>query len=143
MRCAAVLGKLVEGDPRVATAADVFASATLGGARARRRDDLGRIAPGARADLLLFNLETLGMAPVRDPVRNLVFSATRQDLDTVIVDGRTVVKNGRIEGIDKTKLARDVQAAAERLWPKIPERDWAGRRVDEISPPSFPEWCDA
>ncbi len=143
MRCAAVLGKLVEGDPRVATAADVFASATLAGARALRRDDLGRIAPGARADLLLFDLETLGMAPVRDPVRNLVFSATRQDLDTVIVDGRTVVTGGRVAGIDEARLARDLQAAAERLWPKIPERDWAKRRVEEISPPSFPEWRDA
>lgn len=140
MRWAAVLGKVVEGDPRVATAGDVFTSATLGGARALRRDDLGRIAPGAKADLLLFNLDTLGMAPVRDPIRNLVFSATRQDLDTVLIDGRTVVKGGRIEGIDEATVARDLQAAAERLWAKIPERDWATRRVEEISPPSFPAW---
>lgn len=82
MRVAAVLGKVVETDPRVATARDVFDSATLAGARALGRDDLGRIAPGAKADLVLVHLRTLGMAPVRDPIKNLALSATREDVST-------------------------------------------------------------
>jgi 5-methylthioadenosine/S-adenosylhomocysteine deaminase len=140
MRVAAVLGKVVESDPRGATARDVFDSATLAGARALGREDLGRIAPGAKADLVLVNLETLGMAPVRDPIKNLVFSASRHDVDTVIVDGRIVVAGGRIEGIDERGVARELQAAAERLWQRVPERDWAARPVDRIAPPSFPPW---
>jgi cytosine/adenosine deaminase-related metal-dependent hydrolase len=140
MRVAAVLGKVVEGDPRVATARDVFESATLAGARALGRDDLGRIAPGARADLVLVNLRTLGMAPVRDPIKNLVFSATREDVATVMIDGRVIVSGGRVLGLDEAELARELQCAAERLWKRVPERDWAGRTVDRISPPSLPAW---
>jgi 5-methylthioadenosine/S-adenosylhomocysteine deaminase len=143
MRVAAVLGKVVEGDPRVATARDVFDSATLAGARALGREDLGRIAPGAKADLVLVNLETLDMAPVRDPIKNLVFSASRHDVDTVIIDGRLVVAGGRIEGIDEPGLARELQAAAERVWQRVPERDWAARPVERISPPSLPPWQEA
>ncbi|HXH84906.1 MAG TPA: chlorohydrolase family protein [Candidatus Tectomicrobia bacterium] len=142
MRVAATLGKVAEGDARVATARDVFTSATLGGARALGRDDLGRIAPGARADLVLVRLDTLGMAPVRDPIRNLVFSATREDVETVMVDGRVLVEQGRVVGADESRLARDVQEAAERLWARTRERDWAHRTIDEISPPSFPSWRD-
>jgi cytosine/adenosine deaminase-related metal-dependent hydrolase len=140
MQIAAIVSKLVESDPRVATARDVFTSATLGGARALSRDDLGRITPGAKADLVLINLETLSMSPIRDPLKNLVFSASRHDVDTVFVDGRIVVDRGRIEGIDERALARDAQAAAERLWRATPATDWAKRAVDEISPPSLPMW---
>lgn len=143
MRVAATLGKVADADARVATARDVFTSATLGGARALGRDDLGRIAPGARADLVLVRLDSLGMAPVRDPVRNLVYSATREDVETVLVDGRVVLERGRVPGVDEARLARDVQAAAERLWAQTRTRDWAGRSPDEISPPSFPAWRDA
>jgi 5-methylthioadenosine/S-adenosylhomocysteine deaminase len=140
MRWAAVLSKVVEGDPRVGTAADVFTSATLGGARALGRDDLGRIAVGARADLVLVRLDRLGMAPVRDPIKNLVFSATRHDIEAVFVDGRRVVSGGRVEGVDEAAVTRDLQAAAGRLWAAMPRGDWAKRTVDEISPPSFPRW---
>jgi 5-methylthioadenosine/S-adenosylhomocysteine deaminase len=69
MRQAAVFGKVAETDPRVATAADVFTSATLGGARALGRDDLGRIAVGAKADLVLVDLETLSMGRCVIPSR--------------------------------------------------------------------------
>lgn len=143
MRWAAVLSKVVDQDPRVATARDVFTSATLGGARALRRDDLGRIAPGAKADLLLFRLDTLTMSPVRDPIKNLVFTGGRQDLDTVMVDGKIVMQGGVIDGVDERALARDLQAATERMWARFPERDQAGRTVDAISPQSFPAWRGA
>lgn len=140
MRWAAVLAKVVECDPRVATARDVFDSATLRGAQALGRGDLGRIAPGAKADLLLFNLDTLSMSPLRDPIKNLVFSASRHDLDTVIIDGQVVMESGTIPGVDEAALARALQGAAERLWRHAPERDWAHRGVDQISPRSLPDW---
>jgi cytosine/adenosine deaminase-related metal-dependent hydrolase len=140
MRQAAVLSKVAEADPRVATAADVFTSATLGGARALGRDDLGRIAPGAKADLVLVRLDSLTMAPVRDPIKNLVFSATAHDVDTVMVNGKVVVRGGAVAGVDERRLARDLQAAAARLWERTRATDWARRAVDEISPPSFPPW---
>jgi 5-methylthioadenosine/S-adenosylhomocysteine deaminase len=138
LRWAAVVGKIVERRTEVATAAEVFTAATLGGAKALGRDDLGRIAPGAKADLLIWEGETLTMAPLRDPVRNIVYSAQAEDLATVVIDGRTVMRDRQIPGLDPARLARDLQAAGERIWPRMGSGDWAGRGVDKLSPQSFP-----
>jgi cytosine/adenosine deaminase-related metal-dependent hydrolase len=95
MRWAAVVSKLVERNTQATTAAHVFDAATLGGARALGREDLGRIAPGARADLVLWKGRSWGMTPLRDPVRNLVYNATAEDVDRVWVDGRLVGRRPR------------------------------------------------
>ena len=52
--------------------ADLFDAATLGGAQALGRDDLGRLAPGARADIAVFGLDDAVMAPSIDPITTLV-----------------------------------------------------------------------
>ena len=88
MRWAAVCSKIVERSTQATTAADAFDAATLGGARALGRDDLGRIAPGARADLVLWKAASWAMTPLRDPIKNIVFNATAEDVDRVYVDGR-------------------------------------------------------
>ncbi|MDP9369364.1 MAG: chlorohydrolase family protein [Chloroflexota bacterium] len=138
LRWTAVTSKIVDRRTEVATAADVFTAATLGGAKALGRDDLGRIAPGAKADLLLWAGESLTMTPLRDPIKNIVYSATAEDLRTVIIDGEIVMKDLEIPGVDIAALSRDLQAAGERMWSRVPEGDWAGRTVDELSPHSFP-----
>jgi 5-methylthioadenosine/S-adenosylhomocysteine deaminase len=143
MRWTAIVAKIMERQSEVATAREVFNAATLGGARALGRDDLGRLAPGARADLLLFNGATLNMAPLRDPVKNLVYYAEMEELDTVIIDGKTVVEHGKVLAIDAGEVARKLQQAGERMWPRMAEHDWAGRPVDTLSPLTFPRWTHA
>ena len=140
MRWAAVISKIMDRHTEVATARDVFNTATLGGATALRRDDLGRIAPGAKADLLIFDGETLNMAPLRDPVKNLVYYAEMEDLHTVIIDGRTVVEQGRVLAADPLEVARRLQQAGEQMWPRMAQHDWDGRDVDQLSPLTFPRW---
>jgi cytosine/adenosine deaminase-related metal-dependent hydrolase len=140
MRWAAVISKIVDRQTEVATAADVFSAATLGGARALGRDDLGRIAPGAKADLVLWKAAGWGMTPLRDPVKNIVFNANAEDVDRVYVNGRVVVDGGRVLAADETRIFADLQAAGERMWPRMAEFDWAGRGADELSPQTFPEW---
>ncbi len=142
MRLALTLGKLVADDSAVATAANLFNSATLVGAKALGRNDLGRIAPGAKADLVLINLENLRMSPVRDPIKNIVYGATHKEVETVIIDGRIIVNQGRVKGMDETEIAKELQKIGENLWADVPRRDAEGRTVDEISPLSFPEWMD-
>ena len=56
MRLASLMNRFADGSFRVGEASEVFDAATLGGARALGRDDLGRLAPGARADMLLVDL---------------------------------------------------------------------------------------
>jgi len=141
MRWAAIFSKIAERDPWKGTAGQVFTAATLGGAKALGRDDLGRLAPGAKADIVLVDLNNLWMRPVRDPIKSLVFTATSRAVHTVIVDGRVVVKEGRVLTLDEEKLVWELQAAADRaVAAAFPHRDWAGRTIDEIAPLSFPLW---
>ena len=141
MRWAAVCSKVVERDTRATTAADVFDAATLGGARALGRDDLGRIAPGARADLILWKAASWGMTPLRDPVKNIVYNATAEDIARVYVDGRVVVDGGRVLGADEAAVLGALQAGGERMWPRMAEFDWAGRDADRLAPQTYPDWA--
>lgn len=138
LRWTAVIGKLMARATDRATAADVFNAATFAAAKMLHRDDLGRIAPGAKADLLLWRLDSLFMTPVRDPIKNLVYSATPEDLDAVMIDGAWVMRNGHVLTVDETAACARLQAAADRMWARIPEGDWAHRTADDLSPPTFP-----
>ena len=66
------------------TAADVFNAATLGGAKALGRDDIGRLAVGSKADINLINLMGYHTALVDDPVKSMVYFGNQNDVDTVL-----------------------------------------------------------
>jgi 5-methylthioadenosine/S-adenosylhomocysteine deaminase len=138
LRWTAAVSKIVDRQTEIATAADVFNAATLGGAKALGRDDLGRIAPGAKADLLIWEGESMFMVPLRDPVKNIVYSAQAEDLNTAIIDGEIRMFDRQVIGADVAQLARDLQAAGERMWPAMQQHDRAGRTADQLSPQSFP-----
>ena len=140
MRWAAVVSKIVERNTEATTAAHVFDAATLGGARALGRDDLGRIAPGAKADLVLWKGTSWGMTPLRDPVKNIVYNANPEDIDRVWVNGRLVVEAGRVLAGDERKTLEALQAGGDRMWPKMQQYDWAGRDADGLSPQTYPTW---
>jgi 5-methylthioadenosine/S-adenosylhomocysteine deaminase len=140
MRWAAVVSKMMERNTEATTAADVFDAATLGGARALGRDDLGRIAPGAKADLVLWKAASWRMTPLRDPIKNIVYNAADEDVDRVYVNGRVVVDGGRVLGADEPAILRALQAGGERMWPCMGKHDWAGRGADQLSPPAYPPW---
>jgi cytosine/adenosine deaminase-related metal-dependent hydrolase len=137
MRWGAVLSKVVDIDSVAGTAADLFNSATVNGANALGRRDLGRIEVGAKTDLVFIDLGTIRMSPVRDPIRNLVYGATGQDVDRVIIDGRTVVEEGMVLGMDERKIAEDLQRIGEHFIDAIPGRNRKGKTAEDISPLSF------
>ena len=82
----------------------------------------------------------MNMVPLRDPVKNIVYNAETEDVDTVIINGRTVVEKGRVLGRDQRELNRRLQEAGERLWPQMAAYDWANRSADELSPLTFDSW---
>ena len=140
MRVASYMSKVADWDCFSGSAREIFTSATLGGARGLRRDDLGRIASGALADIAVVDMETLNNVPCRDPVKGLVNNATRDDVKYVIVDGEIVVEDGVLLTVDEARLAREVQRASEAIWARIPENHYLGLSSDEVSPQSFKPW---
>jgi len=141
MRTASYMGKLMSHSYFAASAGDVFSAATLGGAMSVGRDDLGRLAPGALADIILIDLTgrgTLRYGPVRDPVKSVVECGVGDDVDTVIVDGKICMEGGVIPGVDFDKLREAAQAAGEQVWDTLAEWDPLGRSADQASPWSYP-----
>jgi 5-methylthioadenosine/S-adenosylhomocysteine deaminase len=143
MKFAAVVTKIMDRHTEYTSAADAFNAATLGGARALGRDDLGRIASGAKADLVIWDTETLSMAPVRDPIKNLVYNAQADDVETVIIDGQVVMRDRQIAGIDSRQVARNLQEAGERMWVAMQGVDRSGRDADRLSPKLYPAFRDS
>jgi len=133
-RWTAILCKCVKYDSYVGTAGDVYNSLTLSGAKALKRPDLGRIAPGAKADIAIINLKSLHMSPVRDPIKNLIYYGHTTDVDTVFVDGKKLVEDGKLIGLDEEKLIDQVQHAATHLFERIPQHDHAHRTADQMAP---------
>jgi cytosine/adenosine deaminase-related metal-dependent hydrolase len=144
MRLASVFSKSVEDNPWATTGADVFNAATLGGAKALGRDDLGRLSPGAKADIVIFSGDSMNMVPLRDPVNNIVFSAESEDVETVIVNGRVVVEDGQAVGLGDraAELHSEIQKIGEEVWSRIEGEDRLGRSIDQLSPLSFEYWDD-
>ncbi|MBI2532005.1 MAG: amidohydrolase family protein, partial [Deltaproteobacteria bacterium] len=138
MRYASLISRLVDKNASGARPADVFNAATIGGATALGRDDLGKIAPGAKADLVIINLRTTRYGPVRDPINALVEYGSGADVETVIVDGEVVVENGRSARINDEELFAQAETGATRAWDNWAARDWNGRTVEQIIPPAFP-----
>jgi cytosine/adenosine deaminase-related metal-dependent hydrolase len=137
LRWTAVVGKVMSRDTQKSTAADVFNAATLNGAQMLHRDDLGRIAPGAKADLLYWDATALFMAPLRDAIKNIVYNAQAEDLKDVMIDGSWVMRDGRVLHGDERAVSRRLQYAGERMWAEMGPGDWAGRGADELSPQTF------
>jgi cytosine/adenosine deaminase-related metal-dependent hydrolase len=139
MRTASYMGKIMSDTYFAATAGEIFAAATLGGARSVGRDDLGRLAPGALADIVIVDFagrNSLRYGPVRDPIKSLIECGVGDDVDTVIVDGKLCMENGVIPGVDIPKLMADAQAAGETVWDTLSEWDPLSRTAEEACP-----WC--
>lgn len=143
MRMASLAAKIVDMDNEAAKARDVFNAATLGGARALGRSDLGRLAPGCKADIALVDFNDVAIGPVWDPIRSLVMCASGSNVRTVLVDGRTVVDEGRVRFADQHALMRKAQDSCEAVWRRFPETHWTGREMTQVFPPSLAPWRQA
>jgi cytosine/adenosine deaminase-related metal-dependent hydrolase len=138
MRWAALGCKWQDRDSNRATARDVFNAATLDGAKALGRDDLGRLSPGAKADVIIVDLGQLHIGPVDDPIKTLVYAADGGDVETVMVDGKIVVDGGRVLGIDEAKVRQ--QAVEAHLWQRaqLAAQNPTGQPAEILFPVSYP-----
>jgi 5-methylthioadenosine/S-adenosylhomocysteine deaminase len=93
------------------TAREIIEAATRGSARAAGIDDqVGTLEAGKRADLVVFDLETINFTPFSDPYRQLAFSENGTSIRLVIVDGQVVVEDGRCTRVDEREVLAALRA---------------------------------
>lgn len=143
MKFVAVLSKVADRHMEGAKARDVFNAATLGGAKALGRDDLGRLAPGAKADIVIVDFETLRAGPVLDPIKAFVHCMDGDAVDTVIVGGRTLVEGKRLLAWDERALLADVRASTRAAWSQFRHYHPYNETMEEAYPAAFKNWDGA
>jgi cytosine/adenosine deaminase-related metal-dependent hydrolase len=119
MRLAMFSSKLNEDDPGATTVMDVFNSVTLNAAKALGRDDIGRIAPGAKADLVIIDTKQAHLSPYRDPLKMLVYHSNRNDVEKVIVDGKILIENKKVLRVDEESIISEATEVARKIWRKV------------------------
>jgi cytosine/adenosine deaminase-related metal-dependent hydrolase len=138
MQAGLLLNRVLAADAQAVRCEDYFDAATVGGADALRRPDLGRLCAGARADIVVFDLGRPHLVPVIDPVQTLLLCGQGRDARHVIVDGRFVMQDGTIPGVDEAADVKRAQTQFDRLAALYPERTWGHPPVHEIFSSAYP-----
>ncbi|WP_031515334.1 amidohydrolase [Desulfofalx alkaliphila] len=116
MRSATLLQKVSTMDPTVLPAYDALEMATAKGAKVLGLEEqVGRLKPGMRADLILVDFNKPHLYPRHDVYAHLVYAAQSSDVDTVIIDGQLVMQNRKVLTVDEEEVLRKVKECTERL----------------------------
>jgi cytosine/adenosine deaminase-related metal-dependent hydrolase len=116
MRLAALIHKPVAKDPLVVSAENVIEMATLGGAVAMGIDSkVGSLEVGKLADVILIDMHELGLTPAVNPVSNLVYSGSGQSVDTVIVNGKALMRNKQLLTLNSDTVMNNARAHIIKL----------------------------
>jgi cytosine/adenosine deaminase-related metal-dependent hydrolase len=138
LQCGLMLARVMAADLQAVRAEDLLDAATLGGARALGRDDLGRIAVGAKADIVAWGLGLPHQGPVIDPVQTLLIGGRGHDALAVLVDGQARMQQGVIPGVDWDAFAARAQAQFEGMVAELPRRTLGHPPVAEILSSAYP-----
>ena len=138
MRNAGYFARVSTGTVADHRTADVFHAATLGGAKALGRDDIGRLAVGAKADFVVVDTKHRSMRPMREPLRTLIFVAGERPIAEVWVDGHQVAAQGNTRTIDLEAELATLEAAQGRSMARTRQLDWASRTADDLAPMMLP-----
>ena len=111
---ALLLARVRNASPQALDARTAWRLATKGGADCLGRDDCGELAPGRCADVACFRVDDLAHAGIKDPLAGLALAPPAR-AQTVVVNGRVVVKDGRLLTADEGEVAREIGAVSTRL----------------------------
>jgi 5-methylthioadenosine/S-adenosylhomocysteine deaminase len=116
MLSAALLAKHAAGDPTVAPAPAILEMATLGGARALGMEDaLGSLETGKRADIVVVGTDVARLSPLYDPVSHLVYAAKGADVRHVIVEGRLVMRDRKVQTLDEPAVLAEARKLRDQV----------------------------
>jgi len=120
MRLAALLHKVSSYNPVAVPAVTAINMATANGAEALGLGKkIGKLKAGYKADIVLINMDKLHWQPRHDRASLLVYAAAASDVDTVLVNGKVLLADGRLTTIDEERLVAEVEKRAARLTGKI------------------------
>ena len=116
MDAAAKLHKVATFDPKVVTAEEALALATIGGARALHMEsEIGSLEEGKRADLVVVDLDALHQTPRYSVYSHLVYATKAEDVRTVVIEGRVVMRERRLLTLDEPLIKRKARALREKV----------------------------
>ncbi|SDX55137.1 Cytosine/adenosine deaminase [Arthrobacter sp. cf158] len=131
------LAKILAGTNDAGDVAGYVDAATLGGAHALRRPDLGRLQPGAQADMVAFSLGDFRDGVHDDPLRTLLLNGTARQAVLSVVAGRTIMADGEIDGVDLELWRSRGQELFHKMRGAYSARDIRNRPADELFPPVY------
>jgi len=126
IRARIAVARIRADDPSVVQSGEALADATIRSAEVLGLDAaIGSLEIGKKADLQIVDARRYGLAPLNDPVRTLVYHGHAKDIEMVMVDGRIVVEDGRVSGIDEDALIGEAARAGEAAWTRFKEHHGA------------------
>ena len=109
--------KLFSNDRSVLPSIELFEMATIGGAKVLGLDKkIGSIEKGKKADLVLIETTSVNMQPIYDYYATIVYSANSSNIDTVLVNGKIVVKNKKLVSGDFNSIRNDLIGLKEKIF---------------------------
>ncbi len=116
MDTAAKLHKVFSGDPKVVSAVEAFEMATIGGARALHMEkQIGSIEVGKRADIAVVEFASVNQTPMYNVYSHLVYATKAEDVETVIIDGKIVMKGRRLLTLNEGVIKKDANLIHQRI----------------------------
>lgn len=116
MDTVAKLHKVFTGDPKVISAQEAFELATIRGAQALHLEkEIGSLETGKRADLLVIDRDTLNQIPLYNVYSDLVYATKAADVETVIINGRLVMRNRRLLTLNEAAIKSDARTFRDKI----------------------------
>lgn len=137
MRLGLYVARIMEGSPDRTTMGHMVEAVTLGGARALGRDDLGRLAAGAQADIAVFDLRGAHLGPIFDPIKNLLLAGHGTDCRASYIAGRCVMGDFAVRGVDAAALEAQAGAQYRTLMASHRDRAFDHPPIDRLFHPVF------
>jgi 5-methylthioadenosine/S-adenosylhomocysteine deaminase len=130
LKMSALVHRVMSPPDRWPGAADALGMCWEGGARALRRP-IGRIAPGCAGDLVVLDRDAYGASAPQQIANQLVYAELGGSVDTVVVDGRVLLRGKVVTSVDERELRAEARQIIDRLWSGLPDRL---ARFEELAP---------
>lgn len=116
MDTAAKLHKIFTGDPKIVSAKEVFEMATIGGARALHLESkIGSIENGKLADLVILDFNAINQTPMYNLYSHLVYATKSNDVNTVIINGKIVMKERNLLTLNENVIKKDANVFRQKI----------------------------